>query len=36
MGISLGYSDIFMFVSDEGIILSYDVGEVLGYTCGID
>ena len=36
MGISLRYSDKFMFGSDEGIILSSAVGEVLGFTLGLD
>ena len=36
MGILLGSSDRFMFGSDEGIILSSDVGEVLGSTLDLD
>ena len=36
MLISIGSSDRFMFGSDEGIILSSAVGEVIGSTLGID
>ena len=36
LGISLGFSDIFLFGSDEGIILSSAVDVMVGSTLGLD